>query len=174
MSRGITIPLATLVLLACLFIFPVLRSPLFGSNLFTLLIMLVLLFGDAQLSLISAVAGGFITDLVSPYPFGTYTVSMAAAVMVVHWIFRVRFTNRSLLAYLLLTALGLALQSGIAHLYSFGVSLADASSIPMHADLPAITSSVVDLLRGLVLALVVYIAVRFTGHSYATLTSREF
>ncbi len=172
MALKITIVTATLLL--SLFVLPSLQSPIIGTNMFTVTVVLLLLFGDTNVSLISAAAGGFMFDLVSPYPFGTHAVSLVASIVVVRWFFRTRFTNRSLLAYLFLSTLGLILQPAIALGYSVILSIIDSQSIGMAFDMPAIVGYLFTVLHGVSVSLIIYVAVRLSGRSYVTLSSQEF
>lgn len=174
MKIALSVPIITVALLLSLFVLPELQSPLIGSNLFIVAILLLLLFGDTNVSLLSAAVGGFIFDLVSPYPFGAFAVSFVSSVIIVRWVFRTRLTNRSLIAYLILIMFGLILQPMIAVGYSNILATVDSRSIPMAVDMSTLANRWFDVLRGLSIALIVYFAVRLTGRSYATLSSQEF
>jgi len=173
-QRYLTIPFIALALYVSLFILPALGSPLFGFNVLPITILLILLFGDTAVATIGALVGGMIMDIASPFPFGMYTVSLCGTVMVTHWIFRIRFTNRSLIAYLSLVVFGCITTSLFSTLYSMILPLIGVQAIANPMSLPLFIGIGIDVLRGTLIALIVYLIVRATGHSYATLVSQEF
>lgn len=174
MRRLLLTVLLLTTLIASLFILPVIQTPLLGTNLFVIALILCMLFGQSTIATVGAVVGGAVSDLLSALPFGSITFSYVATIVIVHWAFRARITNRSFPAYLSLVAMGTIL---------FSISVLLAASLGKFLDssmvAPELTSaffvSIVSLLiRSTVIATIVYFLVRAFGRSYATLSEHEF
>jgi hypothetical protein len=173
-QRWLTIAILLLVLLATAFLLPLLQSPLLGLNGLTVALVLVLLFGDTKLALVAGIAGGFFLDLISAFPFGMYMVSFVSMLMVSRQVNHTWVTNRSLVAYVSLTIIGMALFHLCTLAYVFFGSLLDPTALSMPIGRTLLVTGGADVLRGLVIAMCVYVVVRLTGHSYATLTRHGF
>ncbi len=173
-QRFFTIPILVIVLFATLFVLPLLQSPLLGLNGLTITLILILLFGDTKLALITGVVAGVLMDLVSPFPFGTCVLSFTVALIVTRQINQIWVTNRSLIAYASLSIIGMALFHVVVVGYSFFGTLFDSSAITQPMNIATLVSGLTDVLRGFVIAMLVYIIVRITGHGYATLARHEF
>lgn len=173
-QRYLTIPLATVALVLTVFLLPLLQSPVLGLNIFSVTIILILLFGDTAVAFIAGCAGGFILDLTSAHLFGTMMIAHVVALMLTRLLFTRRITNRSLIAYVSLTAFGLTIIQLAAWCCAALGSLMSTTALGVPLSSAWILSVLYDVTRGLALALIVYVIVRITGHSYATLRSNEF
>jgi len=173
-QRLITIPILVIALLLSLFLLPLLQSPILGFNILTITLMLVMLFGDTKLALIGGVVGGFLMDLVSALPFGTFMISFTISLAITRQINQSWVTNRSLTAYTSLTVIGIVLFHVCLYGYGFAGALFDVTAISPQLGRTAIVSGLADVARGCIIALMVYAMVRITGYSYATLTRHEF
>jgi rod shape-determining protein MreD len=173
-QRLITIPIVIIALFLSLFLLPLLQSPILGFNILTITLILVMLFGDTKLALFCGVLGGFLMDLVSALPFGTFMVSLTVSLIIIRQINQSWVTNRSLTAYTSLTVIGIVLFYVCLYGYGFVGTLFDTTAISPQLGRTAIISSLADVVRGCVIALMVYAMVRITGYSYATLARHEF
>ena len=173
-QRWITVSILIVVFLITAFLLPPLQSPLLGLNGLTIALILVLLFGDTKLALIAGIAGGCCMDLISPFPFGTFIAAYTLTLIITRQINHIWVTNRSLSAYASLTIIGMALFHLCVYGYGYFGSLFDSSAISPPMGRAVLMSGATDVLRGFIIAMCIYVIVRLTGHSYATLTRHEF
>lgn len=173
-SRILTIPLIAIAFVLSLFVLPVVDSPFLGSNLFTVLVILVLLYGDTRLSVVAGFIGGICLDLYSPYPYGASILAYLITFVIIRRLYVTRLTNRSLLSYLTLASAGTVIVHLASFAYRYGMSFIDAQAL--RVQLTSATSVLIagDMIRTVLLALVIYALVRASGRSYATLTSHDF
>lgn len=173
-SRLLTVPLLVVSFLLSLFVLPALDSPLVGTNLFTVLTILILLYGDTRLSVIAGSIGGLCFDLYSPYPYGSLVFGYLVTFLVIRRLFATRITNRSLIAYTTLAMTGTLCFHLATQAYRYGISFIDAGALGIHPDTTLLTLVISDTIRTVLIALLVYALVRLSGRSYATLISHDF
>lgn len=173
MNRLFIISMLTATLLLSLFILPH-SVNLLRWNVFPFAVLLVLLYGQTSVSFISAVIGGFVFDLLSPYSFGTHIIALLTMLIVVRLFFRTTITNRSLIAFLALVAIGSLLYEATASMVSvFGHAL-QPFALATVFDSSWVSFLSISVARNIILAIVVNLVIQLTGRSYAVLVDREF
>lgn len=143
-------------------------------NLFGVVVVFILLAGETRTAYGAALCGGFVIDLVSALPFGTALISYPLGLAVTRWLFRTRFTNRSLLAYLALATSGTLLIEVFLLAVSTIGRLVDPHGLALLLNDRWLTTIAFTLVRNFILSAIVYGAVRLSGQSYASLVQREF
>ncbi|MBI4426422.1 MAG: hypothetical protein HY567_02500 [Candidatus Kerfeldbacteria bacterium] len=162
------------VLLVSIFVTPNVSSPLLSPGLLTPSLLLILLLGDTRLALLGALIGGFTVDLFSALPFGSHLIAYVATITATRWIFRTRITNRSFLAFLSLVSLGTILTHVLILVASHLGRLLDPQAASILANGWWFGFVLTDVMRTIVIAIIVYVTVRLSGRTYATLVSHEF
>ncbi|MBI4092722.1 MAG: hypothetical protein HY420_02235 [Candidatus Kerfeldbacteria bacterium] len=174
MTKSLTISILFVTLLTSLLILPAVGFPVLALSLFSTVLLLTALLGNLQVALMAAVAGGFCFDLLSAFPFGTYTVSFIAGLAITRWLFRTRLTNRSLFALLTLVFIGLTAMQITAVFFSLAAKSLAPTALILIFDQPWLASFVRQILFGLFLTVLMFIALRLTGKNYSTLSQQEF
>lgn len=172
-KRLLLIIVALAALILSLFASPALPQR-FSYNLFALVVVVFLLAAETRTAYAAALVGGFVSDLVSALPFGTALVAFPLGLAVTRWLFRTRFTNRSLLAYLGLATSGTLL----IELFLLAIStigrLVDPPALAIVLNHQWLAIVAIALARNFILSGLVYAALRLNGQSYASLVQREF
>lgn len=162
------------LLLASLFVLPILRWPLLDAHLFVVALLITMLFGKTTVAVVGAIIGGFMIDLLSAGLFGSTLITLVATVAITRWLFRTRITNRSFVAFLSLVLIGVFLAQIIELILN---------TIGRVIDPRAIGTSLTDVwaknvgqvgLQAILSASLVYLLVRASGRKYATLAQHEF
>lgn len=174
MTKSLAVTAVTVLLLICLIVLPAIVQSTLSLSIFTSALLMSVLLATTELALTVAIIGGFSFDLFSAFPFGTYTISFVVGVIAIRQLFLTRLTNRSLLAFLALVAVGLSVTQVTAVLLSMIARSFTSTALTLRFDQLWLKNFVWTILIGLVAALLTFMTVRLTAKKYTTLTEREF
>ncbi len=173
-SRVLLAVLLGSLLLASLFILPILGWPLLDAHLFVIALLITMLFGETTVAVVSAIIGGFMTDLLSAGMFGSTLITLIAAVAITRWLFRTRITNRSFIAFLSLVLIGVFLAELIELILNTFGRLIDARAIGTSLTERWAKNVGQAGVQAILIASLVYLMIRASGRKYATLAQHEF
>jgi len=134
-----------------------LPHPLNHFNLILVTLIFICVILSYRLSLIWLLAAGFILDLFSVNPFGLYLLSLFVAILVIHFLFKQFFTNKSIYTVLTLGLIGTILFNALIILFQFTLFYLKLHNLPAEFSFQTFGSLIWQTLLNLLFLTIVFI-----------------